>query len=92
MSDDNNRATIVVCSGDMDKGVVDIVAPDPHVHVRAFAFDGIVPAVRDDVAVNVRVTVGASLETVVGAAADPVIESVVVRGPDRVIAEDVSAL
>ena len=55
------------CGRDVHERVVDVVAPDAHVHVRAFALDGVVPAVGDDVAVDIGIAVGAALETVVAA-------------------------
>ena len=75
----------------MNERVVDVVAPDAHVPVRAFALDRVVPAVRDDVAVNVGIAVRAALETVVAAAPDSVVEAVIVGGADGVIADDVAA-
>ena len=64
--------------GDEHEGLVDVVAPDADVHVRALAFDGVVPAIRDDVAVDVGVAVGAALETEITSAADAVVVSMIV--------------
>ncbi len=78
-------------SGDVLERFLYIVVPYPHVHIRPFAFDSIVPDVGDYVAVDVRVAVGTSLEAEIGPAADGVVVAVVFRRANLVIANDVSA-
>ena len=77
--------------GNVLEDAFDVVAPDAYVHVGAFAFDGIVPHARYEVAVDVRIAVGAAFKAVVGTAANGVVEAVGIGADNFVVADDVVA-
>ncbi len=70
---------------------MNVIAPDPHVHVGAFAFNRIVPAVGDDIPVDIGIAVGAALEAEIAGAAEAVVEAVVLGRTNLVVADDVTA-
>src|SRR5450432_2419675 len=71
--------------------MVDVIAPYADVAVGALAFDGVVPTVGNQVAIDVGVAIGTSLEAEVAGAADAIVETVVFGGAVGVVADDVFA-
>ena len=69
----------------------DVVVPDAHVAAAAFHLQAVVPAVADEVAVDVRVGAGRAAEAAVAAAADDVVVHVLQVGEALVVADHVVA-
>ena len=75
---------------DPHHGLRDVVSPHPHVAAAALHFQAVVPAVADDVAVDVRIGAGRSAETAVASPADHIVVHVLKVGkalivPDHVV-------
>src|SRR5690242_1141236 len=77
--------------GDVHQGVVNVIAPDPHVHVGPFALDAVIPAVGDDIAVDVRVAVGAALKAEVVGTANSVVKAMILGGLECVVPNNVAS-